>query len=106
MKNTWRKAHFIEYYYVGIGGYCGMSQPIEQQDNNFIGIRVMDDPDQFSANFLYAEFQNGTDGNIDFQSIAHHELFDLTTDPWQLNNIYDTANASVKEGLHKQVQQW
>ena len=26
----WRNVHFIEYYYVGIGGYCGMNQPIEQ----------------------------------------------------------------------------
>jgi hypothetical protein len=39
VRSSWRDTHFIEYYYIGIGGYCGMLEPIEQPDNNFIAIR-------------------------------------------------------------------
>ena len=35
---------------------------------------------------LYAEFQNCTDGNIDFKDPEHNEIFDLKHDPWQMKN--------------------
>ena len=73
VRSGWRDAHFIEYYYIGIGGYCGMKEPIEQPDNNFIAIRKVDAAT--GVDMLYAEFQNGTDGNIDFKDPEHFELF-------------------------------
>ena len=140
----WRDHVFIEYYYVGLGPYCGMG-PIEQPDNNFIAVRHL--PQSKLGNILYVgrtfermggyevrrmrmlvgvsvsvshshshlhthtpipihihtkhislrlsssllryvEFQNGTDGNIAFDSINHYELFDMDVDPWQLTNMY------------------
>ena len=50
--------------------YCGMSEPIEQPDNNFIALRKVG----AGNNVLYAEFQNGTDGNVDFKTPMHYEL--------------------------------
>jgi hypothetical protein len=49
------------------------SEPIEQPDNNFIAIRKVDAAT--GVDMLYAEFQNGTDGNIDFKDPEHFELF-------------------------------
>ena len=100
--SNWRDTHFIEYYYIGIGGYCGMNEPIEQPDNNFIALRKV----SAGENMLYAEFQNGTDGNVDFQSPMHYELFDMDADPWQMHNIYSEANSSFKASLHEEVHKW
>jgi N-acetylglucosamine-6-sulfatase len=110
----WRDHLFIEYYYVGLGSYCAAG-PIELPDNNFIAVRHLGGsamaPDGQTArstlgNLLYAEFQNGTDGNVDFAETHHFELFDLDADPWQLNNIYEAANESLKDLLHQQVRRW
>eukprot|EP00039_Didymoeca_costata_P011721 m.165843 g.165843 ORF g.165843 m.165843 type:complete len:551 (+) comp15267_c0_seq3:46-1698(+) len=107
--NSWRDTVYIEHYRVGAGTFCGPGHHIDQIDNNFIAIRTM--PNSKYGNMLYAEFQwaNGTNygqGNVDFQSIFFHELFDMDKDPWQLNNIYDSANASLKASLHDDVQAW
>ena len=117
VRANWRSHLFIEYYFVGIGGYCGMDSPIELPDNNFIALRTIgnttaaktnnDDSSTWaSQNLLYAEFQSGHDGNVDFQTPEHYELFDLSTDPWHLHNIYDDAPAITKKELHDAVQQW
>merc|ERR1712070_457581 len=103
VEQTWRDAHFIEYYFVGLGGYCGMVEPIELSDNNFIAVRHVDG---VYGNSLYVEFQHGTDGNIGFDAIEHFEYFDLDKDPHQLENIYESLNASLKQDLHEQVQSW
>jgi hypothetical protein len=50
------------YYFIGIGGYCGMPQPIEQADNNFIALRTTGAGGR--APMLYTEFQNGTNGQV------------------------------------------
>ena len=94
---------FIEHYYVGLGNYCGMSA-IELPDNNFIAVRHFA-PSPF-GNILYAEFANGTDGNVDFETVHHRELFDLDVDPWQLQNIYSTSPDSWKSILSNQVHEW
>ena len=60
-----------------------MNEPIEQPDNNFIAIRKVG----AGSNMLYAEFQNGTDGNIDFKSPMHYELFDMDADPWRASIV-------------------
>ena len=48
----------------------------------------------------------GTDGNIPFNAIEHYEYFDMATDAWQLNNIYNRSSAAVKAALHEEVQAW
>ena len=105
VKSGWRDTHFIEYYYIGIGGYCGMNEPIEQPDNNFIALRKVGG-EKGSKNMLYAEFQNGTDGNVDFKTPQHFELFDLDSDPWQMKNLYGAASGAERAALHAEVHRW
>jgi hypothetical protein len=114
---------YIEYYYVGIGGYCGMSSPIELPDNNFIAIRSLGSNTTTRAgdgatsgdgttsgggwgNILYAEFQDGQDGNVDFASPAHFEMFNLDEDAWSLKNVYNRTPSATREALHDKVHQW
>ena len=85
-----------------------MDTPIELPDNNFIAIRSLANSTSGWGNLLYAEFANGTDGNVDFAegSVKHYELFDVDADPWHLNNIYDTAPQKLKDTLHAEVHNW
>ena len=106
LRSSWRETQFIEYYYVGIGGHCGMDQPIEQPDNNFIALRSVAGSRPGLGNLLYAEFQNGTDGNVGFAAPDHYELFDCDKDPWHTRNIFGEASAELKASLHKEVQAW
>jgi len=99
----WRDSLFIEYYYVGIDNKCGMAHPIEEPDNNFIAVRHLNNK---YGNILYAEFQNATDGWIDFQNPNFYEMYNIDKDPWQLQNIYPTADKKVKAALHKELQNW
>lgn len=103
VKATWRQSIFHEYYYIGIGLFCGMDTPIEDESSNFIAVRHMSD---MYGNILYAEFQNGTGGQVDFQTPNYYEMFDMDKDEWQTTNIYANASASAKDGLHKEVQSW
>mmetsp|Transcript_146131 Transcript_146131/g.207128 ORF Transcript_146131/g.207128 Transcript_146131/m.207128 type:complete len:535 (+) Transcript_146131:75-1679(+) len=105
----WRDTVFVEHYRVGAGSYCGEGHHIDGVDNNFIAIRSM--PGSKYGNFLYAEFQwaNGTnygEGNVDFKSPFIFEAFDMDADPWQMNNIYDSLNESMKASLHASVHAW
>eukprot|EP00755_Sulcionema_specki_P035201 Sspe_Gene.2428::Locus_806_Transcript_1_1_Confidence_1.000_Length_1824::g.2428::m.2428/K01137/GNS; N-acetylglucosamine-6-sulfatase len=100
----WRDHVFVEYYYVGIGNKCGQKHPIEEQDNNFIALRYT--PGSRYGNILYAEFQNGTDGFVAFDSPHFYELYDMDKDPWQLNNIYNTTTPAVRDALHRELHQW
>ena len=54
VRASWRTSHFIEYYYVGIGGDCGMA-PIELPDNNFIAIRVINTTNQVDLLYVSAD---------------------------------------------------
>ena len=100
---------------------CGMPEPIELPDNNFIALRGGDflygetlhlpcvstafmtnetlpfcschflracaPPTESRMRSAAAEFQNGTDGNINFQTPAHFELFDLHTGAHALDHV-------------------
>ena len=57
-------------------------------------------------NMLYAEFQNGTDGNVAFKTPPHFELFDLDSDPWQMKNLYGAASEAERAALHAEVHRW
>jgi hypothetical protein len=96
-----------QYYFIGIGLGCGGGQPIEDESSNFIAVRKMipsptsvggngssSTSDGSSStrtstisganttatapsNLLYVEFQNGTGGQVDFQSPNYYEMFDM-----------------------------
>ena len=90
-----------------------MHQPIEDESSNFIAVRkilptsaTIDAP---LSNLLYAEFQNGTGGQVDFQRPNYYELFDMQKDNWQTRNIYEATKQSAPaavEALHNEVQAW
>ena len=82
-----------------------MDQPIEMPDNNFVALRsVAGSRPGRPSNMLYAEFQNGTDGNVDFAAPDYYELFDCEKDPWHVTNIYPSASDELKASLHEEVQ--
>jgi len=103
VKEDWRKNVFMEYYYIGINPYCGMPQPIEDVSSNFIAVRHVD---SLLGDLLYAEFQNGTGGNVKFERPDYYEMFDMRSDHWQMHNVYEDANATLKKRLHEEVQAW
>ena len=112
----WRTEVFIHHYRVGAGNYCsdheGSHHFVDQIDNNFIAVRTM--PDSPDGALLYSEFQwsNGTtygEGNVDFTDVFFHELFNMSTDKWQLHNIYDDVakeNPQLIARLHDRTHQW
>jgi N-acetylglucosamine-6-sulfatase len=115
----WRKSHFIQHHRVGAGSYCGPNHHIDGMDNNFIAVRHLNYTNAAVTsppfkNLLYAEFQwaNGTDygmGNVDFKTPFFFELYDMTKDPWQINNIYQatkTTSPGFVASLHNEVHQW
>eukprot|EP00039_Didymoeca_costata_P016148 m.285816 g.285816 ORF g.285816 m.285816 type:complete len:386 (-) comp16343_c0_seq12:1048-2205(-) len=80
------------------GEHC---YPTETTSNNFIAIRTMEG-DKLS-NMLYAEYQNGSQArmDIDFTDIAYYEYFNLTADPWEMNNLHGSVDTSeIKQRLH------
>jgi N-acetylglucosamine-6-sulfatase len=108
----WRKSHFIQHYSVGAGSYCGDGHHIDGPDNNFIAVRHL--PGSAYGNVLYAIFQwaNGTNygtGNVDFQDPFFFEFYNMDSDPWQMNNIFNEVNGSKPEmiaALHAEAQVW
>jgi N-acetylglucosamine-6-sulfatase len=45
-----------------------------------------------TTRFLYVEYDNG-----------QHEYYDLTTDPYELYNVYDSLSSGVRARLHRQL---
>lgn len=39
-------------------------------------------------------------------ALSRYELFDLEADPFELDNIYDSVNTTLKEKLHRLVREW
>ena len=115
-------------------GCSGVKIPSSGRPVNFIALRTTGAGGR--APMLYTEFQNGTNGQVgewsllpdpaswyccghrshshsfawiprtDFAKPDYYELFDMSADPWQMHNLYPTANASYKAALHKEVQKW
>jgi len=59
-------------------------------------------------NYLYVEFYNGED-EVSFDNPLEYELFDITKDPYQMKNLYGTAEEDkelvqeLHDFLHKQI---
>ena len=57
----------------------------------------------------YAEYQTGNQGqaNIDFTAVDFVEFFNVTTDNWQMDNMWnDTSTAATQAELHKVLRSW
>jgi len=79
--------------------------PIETPANNFIAIRTM--PWSNYGDSLYAEFQSGNQFNedIDFSNISFVEMYDVATDPWQMNNLAYESDIDLSK-LHQELHTW
>jgi len=76
----------------------------EDRTNNFIALRQIDG----SHNSLYAEFQTGNQlvSDVDFQHVDSVEYYDLSLDPWQLQNRAHELPAETHDWFHKRLQSW
>lgn len=92
---TWRDVHTLEYW--TLGNVIRYDHYIDMPNDTYIGARLIN----ATHNYLYAEFYQG-DVAV-FNNTLEYELFDLSTDPYQLKNIYGTQKALEKE-LHDFLQ--
>lgn len=58
---------------------------IEDASNNFIGIRHLGGE---YGNTMYAEYQTSATSNITFERVDFVEYFNVSADPWQMDNLY------------------
>lgn len=92
---------------------CWFSRPIPTSDptcyatedltNNFIALREIG-----QANTTYAEFQTGdmSIANVEFDNVSFVEFYNLTQDPWQMQNLAKTAPSETLAPLHTRLLQW
>lgn len=97
-----RQKHLIEHWSVSMPIYY-MDHYISLPNNTFFGVRLLNS----THNFMYAEFYRN-EVEIRSQSPNEYELFDLSSDPWQMTNVYNLIGHRklIKElhnYLHEQV---
>ena len=75
----------------------------DPKSNTYRALRFVGSQDY--GDLLYSEFTAVSDWN--FSSVSFYELFNMTTDPHQLHNLYDQTPEVTKRALHQQlVKQW
>ena len=85
--------------------------PTETSANNFVAIRHVGGAGAFGDS-LYAEFQTGhpnghvDNDHVDFSSPRWVELFNVTRDPWQMNNTYATTGSALRNLLQRKLRTW
>eukprot|EP00040_Diaphanoeca_grandis_P017505 m.91438 g.91438 ORF g.91438 m.91438 type:complete len:619 (+) comp26469_c0_seq1:28-1884(+) len=98
----WRDAYLIEYLATtGVVSKPPGSQHLKDNSNNtFIGLRIINT----THNLAYFEFTDAvTDWGFFTQDFG--ELYDLSVDPHQFNNIYTTVDATTRDALHTQLRE-
>eukprot|EP00755_Sulcionema_specki_P008823 Sspe_Gene.6071::Locus_2034_Transcript_2_2_Confidence_0.667_Length_1869::g.6071::m.6071/K01137/GNS; N-acetylglucosamine-6-sulfatase len=91
---TWRDAYLVEYYATSIDKPNYGGRHIKDAPNNtFIAL--------YSNDLAYAEYTNVHDW--DFANVTWHELYNLTSDPWQLHNIYNDVPQALRDHLHSRL---
>eukprot|EP01084_Bolivina_argentea_P266117 451258_1 len=77
-----------------------MGQPY-RVDNSFMcsfrSLRIIND----TFNITYAEYIHGTYTDDDLNNPMFYEMYNLTNDPWQTNNIYNETDGSTKTYLQQ-----
>jgi len=65
--------------------------------NSWRALRIINQ----TFNMLYVEF----DSEWKFDNIQFHELYDINEDPFQMDNIYDTASEYLRDRLHAELEE-
>lgn len=94
----WRDHHWIEYYSLGDVTRTGHLVD-DAKSNTYRAIRFVGSAKY--GNTLYAEFTAVVDWH--FASPNFIEMYDLDTDPHQLNNLANSSSAALKAELHAMV---
>ena len=76
-------------------------------NNTFIALRIINSTASPPVDMMYSEFANVDDPHawlFPSDSINFFELYDLTSGDWMMrDNIYDTADAGLKQRLHEHL---
>lgn len=78
---------------------------METPENNFIAVRQVGE----AGNTLYAEFMTGdmTDGDVDFSKTDFVEYYNVTADPWEMDNLAAAGAApGVLAERHAALRRW
>ena len=101
---NWRDSMFIEYYYNDFNTKCIPNcYNIEDPSNNYIGIRHLDG--EF-GNTMYGEFQTTATGETVFDNVDFVEYYNVSNDPWQMDNLYNFTKQGTLDGLHQKLRMW
>ena len=88
----------------------GTKRPLDDYSNTYIGLHSLD-PSIGSGHYKYGEFQYVcTPAQIAvkdcFSKVDMKELFDLTTDPFELHNVYNETAPAVREKLAARLREY
>merc|ERR1712050_349581 len=99
---SWRTFHTIEF--AGLNNHTWFGHLIDDVvSNTYRALRFV--ADSTYGDLLYAEFTAVADWH--FEAPVHFELFNMTTDPHQLDNIYYKSPQTLRSDLQKRlVKQW
>jgi N-acetylglucosamine-6-sulfatase len=93
-----REASFVEYYNQG-PWEVGKRHALDDWSNTYIGLNVRSAK---WGSLKYGEYDPyGKQSN--FSSVYFFELFNLTADPFELDNIYNDSAAELRDWLHSTV---
>ena len=95
--------HMIEYW--TLGNVVRYDHYIDMPNNTYIGVRLVNS----TFDYLYAEFYADGNDQTFKDNPLEYELFNVYDDPYQLKNLYGTADENkdlvqeLSEYIHKQV---
>ncbi|CAE7187333.1 unnamed protein product [Symbiodinium pilosum] len=76
----------------------------ESPANNFIALRDFEE----GHHLLYSEFQTGElqKEPIEFDNVDFVELYNITSDPWQLRNLISKTGEAAQAAMHQRLRDW
>ena len=95
----WRDYHLVEYY--SLGNVVRTGHLVDDANSNtYRAIRSVRGK---YGDMLFAEFTALTDMHH-FTNVSFHEMYNMTTDPHQLHNIYNDQTPELQQELHDLVE--
>lgn len=94
---AWRTMQLIEYN--GLGEVVRYQHLEDTKNNTFRALRVIDG----SRNLKLVEFTSWDNWNFE-SSADEYELFDLIEDPWEMNNLWSSADPELVENLQSELE--
>lgn len=85
-------------------------RPLDDYSNTYLGLTVVDST-VGTGHYKYGEYQYVCStaqilAKTCFDKIDEYQLFDLTSDPYELRNIYNETAPGIREELAKRLRKW